>query len=159
MHIRETKPLGGPAAAAAVGTAGVRSLRPLMTALLLSIAVLFSPLMAGAQDNGEDRVEVNPHSNRGKKHCVQCHQGETARLNFDPVTTCTKCHQGNIGNHPVARHPIGKAPRINLPAFLPTTKDGIMVCYTCHDPHNRSGHPKMLRVQYLMLCASCHVGY
>lgn len=112
-----------------------------------------------AEPNGEERAEVNPHSNAARKHCSLCHTNELPKLTFDPVTTCTRCHPSNVGNHPVARHPMGKAPRINLPAFLPTTKNGLMVCYTCHEQHNKSGHPKMLRIEYLRLCASCHVGY
>lgn len=107
----------------------------------------------------EEPVNVNPHDYGRKELCSLCHAEDGVSLNFDPVTTCTKCHSGNVANHPVSRHPIGKVPRIAIPDILPLTKDRQIVCYTCHDPHNKSKHIKMLRVDFLKLCASCHVGY
>ncbi len=112
-----------------------------------------------AQDKEEEKKTVNPHNFTVRQYCPYCHTAELPKLSFDPVTTCTKCHMGNIDNHPVTQHPIGKEPRINIPANFPLTKDGKIVCSTCHDPHNRRGLPKMLRVEYDKLCASCHVGY
>ena len=130
--------------------------------MLAFLMVLLNPLAqhgAFAQVEEERADIINPHDFSNKDYCGVCHTGSPPELSFDPVTTCTKCHMGNVGNHPVARHPIGKAPRINIAGFLPLSGKGLLVCYTCHDQHNVSGHPGMLRVEYLRLCASCHVGY
>lgn len=127
---------------------------PATVALFLLLVIL--PGMASSE---EGRVDVNPHDYSKKDFCSVCHTSEPPLLNLDPVTTCTKCHPGNVGNHPVTRHPIGKMPRIRVPASLPLTENGEMVCYTCHEPHNRSRHGKMLRVDFTKLCATCHAGY
>jgi predicted CXXCH cytochrome family protein len=114
---------------------------------------------AGAEEAQEAQKMVNPHDFRAKEFCPVCHTKELPKLSFDPVTTCTKCHIGNLDNHPVTKHPIGQEPRINIPYNFPLTRDGKMVCYTCHDPHNKQRLPRMLRVEYEKLCAACHVGY
>lgn len=101
----------------------------------------------------------NPHAPGDRTACGLCHTSSPPKLSFDPVTTCVKCHSGNVDSHPISKHPIGKAPRINLPSAFPLTQDGQMACYTCHDPHNKSGHKRMLRVDYDRLCTACHAGY
>lgn len=108
----------------------------------------------------EEGVQViDPHDFDRKSYCVNCHDPEPPMLRFDAVTTCTKCHPNVVGDHPVARHPLGKMPRISIPVNLPLTDDGLMVCFTCHEPHNKTNYSKMLRVDYFRLCASCHKGY
>jgi len=101
----------------------------------------------------------NPHAHGDKTTCAFCHTSAPPKLSFDPVTTCVKCHSGNVDSHPISRHPIGKTPRMSMPSVFPLSKDGQMVCYTCHDPHNKTGHKRMLRVEYGRLCAVCHAGY
>lgn len=113
----------------------------------------------GAEELGVTKINLNPHDFSKKELCAVCHTADPPALLLDPVTTCVKCHQGNIGNHPVTRHPMGMMTRIKIPSYLPLTDDGQMVCYTCHDPHRKSKHPKMLRVDYFRLCMACHVGY
>lgn len=120
-------------------------------------ALIISSAASAAEEEG--RAGVNPHNYAAQSSCPVCHRQEIPKLLFDPVTTCTKCHPGNVGNHPLARHPIGKVPRIHIPSILPLTKEGQMVCYTCHDPHNKVKNPNMLRIDYERLCSSCHVGY
>lgn len=114
---------------------------------------------AAGEEGGSARQLLNPHDPDNPELCSSCHAAKPPALSFDAITTCVKCHSGNVDNHPVSRHPIGKKPRMSLPSFFPITKNGEMVCYTCHDPHNRLRRPKMLRVDYQTLCASCHVGY
>lgn len=117
----------------------------------------------GAAVRGEDdRAIINPHDALGARpFCSVCHTAKPPELSFDAVTTCVKCHAGNIDNHPISRHPIGGVPRIRVPSFLPLTADGRMVCYTCHDPHKKLTDERqdMLRVDYQTLCSACHVGY
>ncbi|MBI5642403.1 MAG: hypothetical protein HY954_02900 [Deltaproteobacteria bacterium] len=127
--------------------------------LLFIVASAAIPGSGMALTQEEEVPGVNPHNFSKTELCSSCHQAEPPLLNFDAVTTCTKCHSGNVGNHPVTRHPIGKMPRIKIPAILPLTDEGQMVCYTCHDPHNKSKYPKMLRVEFRKLCGSCHAGY
>jgi len=105
------------------------------------------------------KVNINPHDFSKAELCGVCHTAEPPALLLDPVSICVKCHPGNIGNHPVTKHPIGQMTRIKIPSYLPLTEDGEMVCYTCHDPHKKTKHPKMLRVDYFRLCQACHVGY
>lgn len=130
---------------------------------LLFAVILTSIITAAGAASAAEREGVpqatNPHNYVVKAYCKVCHTARPPELNFDPVTTCTKCHPANVGNHPVPRHPIGKKARIYVPGKLPLTEDGKIVCYTCHDPHNKSGFSKMLRVDYFGLCVSCHVGY
>lgn len=144
------------------GVLGRGSRRKAISFFVLFFFILFMVPFTGAA--GADELEggkkvVNPHDFSVKQYCHFCHTGKPPQLSLDPVTTCTKCHMGNLDNHPVTKHPIGKEPRINVPYNFPLTKDGKMVCYTCHDPHNKLGYPKMLRVEYGKLCAACHVGY
>ncbi len=110
--------------------------------------------VAGAAARGH-----NPHDYSKKDECAYCHTSSMPALKFDSVTICTRCHDGYLGNHPVAKHPMGKRPGINISRLMPLSSDGKMVCYTCHDNHNRSSYPNMLRTDYLRLCSSCHRGY
>jgi len=81
-------------------------------------------------------VPVNPHNYDKKDYCSLCHiAAEIPKLNHDVITTCVK---------------------VNIPEWMPLSKEGKLVCYTCHDYHNRSGLKRMLRVDYETLCASCH---
>lgn len=139
-----------------------------LLAVLLSFMIaagfLLRPLSSLATDAqgivDEEGVQViDPHDFTKKSYCAKCHEPEPPMLRFDAVTTCTKCHPNVVGDHPVARHPLGKMPRISIPVTLPLTDDGLMVCFTCHEPHNKTNYSKMLRVDYFRLCASCHKGY
>ncbi len=136
--------------------------RQLLKAVLLpflTLCLLIGSIGVQAAAEKEEWVRKSPHNYRDKGSCVVCHVPGTPDLLADNVTTCTKCHQGNVGNHPVVRHPMGKAPGRQLPVSLPTSADGLMVCNTCHDQHNKARYPSMLRVSALKLCASCHKGY
>lgn len=152
---------GGSCGKAAPSSSGAYMGRVALFCLIAFAAIsLASPSpapAAGAEEEGV--VSANPHDFNAEDLCSVCHRGEPPALNLDPVATCTKCHPGNVANHPVARHPLGKMPGISVPAYLPLSQNGKMVCFTCHDPHNRSGIENMLRVRFQKLCASCHAGY
>ncbi len=108
----------------------------------------------------EVSAQINPHNYDNKDYCQSCHVvSEMPRLNYDSITTCVKCHPGSIGNHPVSRHPVlVKVPyNIVLPEWMPLSKEEKIVCFTCHDNHNRSGFSRMLRIDYESLCVSCHI--
>lgn len=127
---------------------------------MLSVMAVLPAQFAGrawAQEEGE--AFKNPHNFAKKELCDYCHKGVPPSLMFDPVTTCARCHPGNVGNHPVTMHPVGVVPKIHIPGNLPLTGEGKLVCYTCHDPHNRTNYRYMLRIEYHRLCMSCHVGY
>ena len=129
-----------------------------LLAVFASVLAFTHPTDARAEEE-EGRTSGNPHDFANVDMCFVCHAIDIPKLNFDTVTTCTRCHSGNIGNHPLTRHPIGVAPSINIPSNLPLSSDGRFVCYTCHDTHNATSNKDMLRVSYAKLCASCHVGY
>ncbi|MEK6758734.1 MAG: cytochrome c3 family protein [Deltaproteobacteria bacterium] len=138
--------------------------RAALLTLMIAAGSVLCPLPSMASDAqgivDEEGVQViDPHDFEMKSYCVKCHDPEPPMLRFDAVTTCTKCHPNVVGDHPVARHPLGKMPRISIPVSLPLTDDGLMVCFTCHEPHNKTNYSKMLRVDYFKLCAACHKGY
>ncbi len=129
-------------------------------ALRCSVVALFAftALLAAATAGAEPK-RINPHDFSNKEYCGICHRKRPPALQHDPVSTCTKCHMGNLDNHPVAGHPIGSVPRINVPSSWPLTKDKRMVCYTCHDYHAKTGYKLMLRVELRKVCFACHAGY
>jgi predicted CXXCH cytochrome family protein len=122
-----------------MGKIPLRGLPSGVSLLVAIVMVAILPAYALAASLEETPELVNPHNFVVKKYCGSCHAESPPELSFDAVTTCTKCHPANIGNHPVSR--------------------GRLVCHTCHDPHNKSVHRRMLRVDYFGLCASCHKGY
>ena len=148
----------------ATGRSKMRALR--IVAAVALLASLLLPLSAGsaygADDEPEKRAEVkypNPHDKSNKQTCKVCHEPETMKLRQDPLSTCLRCHEGNRDGHPVARHPVGQQTKIKFPKALPSAPGNKLVCYTCHEPHNSSGNPRLLRINFDALCASCHVGY
>lgn len=126
---------------------------------LLIAAVAVTAFFSAIAEGQEESARTNPHDFLSKNYCGVCHREDMPKLTNDPVSTCTKCHQGNMVDHPVQRHPLGKKPGINLPGMLPLSAGGEIVCHTCHDNHNTSKFSKMLRVDFFRLCVSCHVGY
>lgn len=123
------------------------------------LIMLFTMLCVRSSGAEERRVLTNPHYYKVKSLCALCHTAEPPELSFDPVTTCAKCHDGYIVNHPVAGHPMGKVPEAGVSVVMYLSDEGEMVCHTCHDPHNRLRHQNMLRIPYFQICASCHKGY
>jgi predicted CXXCH cytochrome family protein len=127
---------------------------------LISFLILSSGSLALSGDlSGGDDLLGNPHIKRGEGNCSVCHTQRPPQLIDDHVETCTNCHRGNIENHPVTRHPINVAVKIEIPTPLPLTKEKRLVCSTCHDPHDDNGFSSMLRVEYHQLCIQCHRGY
>ncbi len=120
---------------------------------------LFALLYVEASWAADGRVLKNPHKYGVKSSCSACHTSELPELAFDAVSTCTKCHDGYIVNHPVAGHPMGKVPEAGVSTAMYLSIEGEMVCHTCHDQHNRLKRKSMLRVPYFHLCVSCHKGY
>ena len=124
---------------------------------ILFFTLLF--LLNNSYGQAEVPAPVNPHNYDKKDYCSSCHiAAEIPKLNHDVITTCVKCHPSSISNHPVSRHPISvnASYKVNIPEWMPLSKEGKLVCYTCHDYHNRSGLKRMLRVDYETLCTSCH---
>lgn len=127
--------------------------------LLAAMAGPLSKECRSAEEDEEGLPRTNPHDFSNPDQCAACHTDTPPLLSKDPMTTCIRCHPGNIRNHPVTRHPMGFTARIRIPAALPLTEDGELVCYTCHEPHGKAAHSFLLRIEYLKLCASCHRGY
>ena len=132
---------------------------PVRSFICMLLCTLFMALCVEGSWAAEGRVLKNPHDYGVKANCSACHTAELPELSFDAVSTCTKCHEGHIFNHPVAGHPIGKVPETGVSVVMHLSSEGEMVCHTCHDQHNRLKRKNMLRVPYFKLCASCHRGY
>ncbi|MGA1874192.1 MAG: cytochrome c3 family protein [bacterium] len=83
--------------------------------------------------------------------------------NFDPmaeigITACYQCHpKSSLGiSHPVHVLPSEKIRKKMKEANLPTGKDGLLLCVTCHLPH--AGDEKYLGQKAVSeeLCVACH---
>lgn len=113
-----------------------------------------------ARAAGNDVEIVNPHMVGDAMLCFECHTADIPRLKRAHVATCTRCHRGNISDHPVVGHPLDRPVFIHDPVPpLPLTSDKRIVCTTCHDPHEDTGFKSLLRVQLRGLCVQCHRGY
>lgn len=93
----------------------------------------------------------NVHLYRGAPVCQACHVDGRAELLQGPVQTCRTCHAARHtpGHEPGA--PPGTMVNVSLP--LP---GGVVVCHTCHDPHDVKKYPRGLRKPVDELCRSCH---
>jgi predicted CXXCH cytochrome family protein len=92
---------------------------------------------------------IGPHGD--KDGCPNCHKGRESQLIIeDSISLCNRCHSQDGGNHPVLKEP---KKMINP---LPLSNDEKIVCYTCHEPHNNSQYPFMLRMEPNSLCMNCH---
>lgn len=128
--------------------------------IILCFMVVFLAQFFSRFSYGQDEAKImNPHDFKNKEYCAKCHTADIPKLNHDPVTTCTKCHMGNIANHPVYRHPINVQPsrKVLIPPGFPLTVNDSMVCYTCHDYHNTTGMNRMLWIHKRNICVACHV--
>lgn len=94
---------------------------------------------------------ANPHGDAGSPLCQRCHRPGEAGIVADPIALCARCHDpGRM------KHPYGVKQR-NPPLDLPFGEGGIIVCHTCHDPHDVKTRRGGLRIEYGALCARCHV--
>ena len=91
-----------------------------------------------------------------KHECGYCHltsdKTNKMRLKATLAELCIECHSDRSGPN---EHKVGIAPPKGV-AELPFDKDGLLTCVTCHDPHEKSGYPKLLRVKPSELCLKCH---
>ncbi|MBI3397708.1 MAG: hypothetical protein HY026_00460 [Deltaproteobacteria bacterium] len=125
--------------------------------ILIALFVVLGGGRVGAEV-ADIPAPVNPHDFEKREFCPVCHVvTDMPKLNHDIITTCVKCHEGNINSHPVIRHPVSVkvSHKVSVPEWMPLPQ-GKLVCYTCHDYHNKSGLKRMLRIDYEILCVSCH---
>lgn len=66
---------------------------------------------------------------------------------------CLECHPDRTAGN---EHIVDIVPSLKV-AELPLSKDGKITCATCHDPHEQSGYPYLLRVSPAELCQKCHL--
>lgn len=101
----------------------------------------------------------DPHAGGGQGLCTACHLALEGRAEAgkalgpaDPISACTACHTQVPGQD----HPVAVSVRLPAPPGLPLGPNGKLVCTTCHDPHNETQFPRMLRMEVNALCAACH---
>lgn len=72
------------------------------------------------------------------------------------IDLCYSCHPTNaIGtSHPVRVYAAGN--EIRIPDDLPTVRDGMITCVTCHDPHGAEGKNLVRETIKTKLCVACH---
>jgi predicted CXXCH cytochrome family protein len=97
------------------------------------------------------------HAYSAEKHeCSYCHvvSGKTpgAALKAPLSGLCFGCHPDRKNAN---EHKVDMVPSMKVEG-LPLAEDGRMTCVTCHDPHEKSGHPKLLRLKQSELCLKCH---
>jgi predicted CXXCH cytochrome family protein len=90
------------------------------------------------------------HAYRGQPLCQRCHEDARGGLRGDPIALCKDCHPQRHGNHPVGV--VQKEPSKDLP-YGP---GAVIVCHTCHDPHDLKTRKKGLRLAFNDLCLRCH---
>jgi predicted CXXCH cytochrome family protein len=75
---------------------------------------------------------------------------------FATIDLCYTCHpESGLGSsHPVRIYTQGKETLI--PASLPTGKDGMLTCVTCHDPHGGENKALVRELIVTKLCVACH---
>jgi predicted CXXCH cytochrome family protein len=93
----------------------------------------------------------NPHNFQDKELCQQCHTQELPALTLPPVALCKKCHKPGTNDHPT-----GVTVKNPIPNELALDKSKKMVCHTCHDPHQQTSYPALLRMDFDDLCRLCH---
>jgi predicted CXXCH cytochrome family protein len=90
-----------------------------------------------------------------KHQCDYCHvfsdKSPGAALKAPLSGLCIGCHSGRTaaGEHIVDIVPSMKVDELPL-------SNGKMTCVTCHDPHEKSVHPKLLREKPTEICFRCH---
>lgn len=95
------------------------------------------------------------------KECTVCHVSHNGGAVKKPLTElCVSCHPKLVlaGNHKVEINPqytvFQNVPLTPVPQNIPLTKEGKITCITCHDQHSQKS--SMLRMEYMVLCNSCH---
>jgi predicted CXXCH cytochrome family protein len=75
---------------------------------------------------------------------------------YADIDLCYTCHsESSLGtSHPVRIYARGRETRI--PDSLPTGKDGMLTCVTCHAPHGGEGKALVRELVVTKLCVACH---
>ncbi len=131
-----------------------------MRAVLLFIILLLARSSPGAAQ------PPDPHNDITRTRCLECHEAlpfRDASLRFKDTSdrACLRCHalDGRTS------HPVGVRVSRRLPADMPVSTDGRLLCITCHTFHTSSYLPvfkKRVRLRRTVMgrafCASCHSG-
>jgi len=75
------------------------------------------------------------------------------------IDICYLCHSsGSLGtSHPVRLYSRGG--KTVIPNELPTIRDGMMTCVTCHAPHGSAGKQLVRETVKTKLCVACHIQF
>jgi predicted CXXCH cytochrome family protein len=97
--------------------------------------------------------------------CLDCHpvhgSGKQdsiwATLGYQeaPAQLCEACHRKNGPGKVMETAHIGRIVKNNIDT-LPLSSDMRIMCTTCHDIHQNTQNPKLLRVPIIDLCRACH---
>lgn len=107
-----------------------------------------------AYPEAEARAVRDVHAYKGKPLCQACHPGKDRRLKADPLALCQGCHPAGH-----ASHPVGVPMKSATPVDLPLGDGRVVVCHSCHDPHDLKAFRAGLRMQATPLCQRCHTGH
>ena len=91
-----------------------------------------------------------------KHECSYCHvtlgESNEMQLSANVAELRVQCHAERKS---LREHKVDIIPHMKV-RDLPLSKDGLMICITCHDPHGKSGYPMLLRAKPSELCLKCH---
>jgi predicted CXXCH cytochrome family protein len=94
-------------------------------------------------------VATGPHGDPSK--CATCHPRARGHVEGDPIALCRSCHGPSHADHPV-----GVAQADPADPGLPLGPGGVVVCHSCHDPHDVARTKSGLRLAFTPLCLRCH---
>lgn len=122
--------------------------------VLLCLACLRVPAEASEavvpKESGAAPV-AKPHE---KLLCKDCHKSHGMVPPEENSRLCLKCHEDQAGDN---SHPTGVVHEGEPPEGLPLSKDGKLICNTCHILHEtKSPAPALLRKKFNDLCVICH---
>jgi predicted CXXCH cytochrome family protein len=110
---------------------------------------VFLILMAGI-------VWTGNASSAQKHECAYCHitseKTGQQQLKAPLSGLCLGCHPDRSSPN---EHGVDIVPSMKV-TKLPLSKEGKITCATCHDPHEMSGYPMLLRASPAELCSKCH---
>ncbi|MFH1021607.1 MAG: cytochrome c3 family protein [Pseudomonadota bacterium] len=103
-------------------------------------------------DPAAKRISGQATGKRGKKESHPL----LVTSEYATIDLCYTCHpQSRMGtSHPVRIYSKGSETRI--PDSLPTGKNGMLTCVSCHDPHGGKGKALVRGLILTKLCVACH---
>lgn len=115
------------------------------------LTMVFAPHPLSADSSHEPAAVAGPHESLA---CEDCHVDNGKSRSSEVGKSCERCHHDQTGTD---SHPSDVPYTGSPPKDLPLSKEGKVVCTTCHVLHktNRPAE-KLMRKPFNELCMTCH---